>query len=153
LEISERGKKRISETVTKPPVGNTAIDGGGLLEAETHPFSRHSSVQNESAWACQWQTSTGRRGRAAWYRLGLGLSQRTTTGSGPNKIARSLTSPKTDDDGEEWPVHGIVSEDVGVFGISRYAHSSLSTHYNMLNAQPSLLSYEASLRHSFSPSC
>ena len=30
-EISERGKRRTSETVTKPPVGNTAIDGGGLL--------------------------------------------------------------------------------------------------------------------------
>jgi hypothetical protein len=40
-------------------------------------------------------------------------------GSGPNKIARSPTPPETDDDGEEWPVHGIVGEDVDVFGISR----------------------------------
>lgn len=41
-------------------------------------------------------------------------------GSGPNKIARSPTPPGTDDDGEEWPVHGIVGEDVDVFGISSY---------------------------------
>lgn len=56
----------------------------------------------------------------------LGLSQPSTTmGSGPNKIARSPTPPETDDDGEEWPVHGIVGEDVDVFGISRYARISL----------------------------
>jgi len=41
-------------------------------------------------------------------------------GSAPNKIARSPTPPETDDDGEEWPVHGIVGEDVDVFGISSY---------------------------------
>jgi hypothetical protein len=45
-------------------------------------------------------------------------------GSGPNKIARSPTPPETDDDGEEWPVHGIVGEDVDAFGISRYAHNT-----------------------------
>jgi hypothetical protein len=70
----------------------------------------------------------GRRGRAPPYRLGLGLSQRGTMVSGPNKISRSPTPPETDDDGEEWPVHGIVGEDVDVFGISRYAHPSL-LHY------------------------
>jgi hypothetical protein len=62
----------------------------------------------------------GRRGRAPPFRLGL--SQPKTMGSGPNKIARSPTPPETDDDGEEWPVHGIVGEDVDAFGISRYAH-------------------------------
>jgi len=38
-----------------------------------------------------------------------------------DKIARSPTPPDTDDEGEdiEWPVHGIVGEDVDVFGISR----------------------------------
>jgi hypothetical protein len=39
-----------------------------------------------------------------------------------DKIARSPTPPDTDDeaeDGEEWPVHGIVGEDVDVFGVSR----------------------------------
>jgi histone-lysine N-methyltransferase SUV39H len=41
--------------------------------------------------------------------------------SGPNKISRSPTRPEPDDDGEEWPVHGIVGEDVDVFGISRYS--------------------------------
>jgi histone-lysine N-methyltransferase SUV39H len=40
--------------------------------------------------------------------------------SGPNKISRSPTPPEPDDDGEEWPVHGIVGEDVDVFGISSY---------------------------------
>jgi hypothetical protein len=64
----------------------------------------------------------GRRGRAPPFKLGL--SQPRTMGSGPNRIARSPTPPETDDDGEEWPVHGIVGEDVDVFGISRYAHPS-----------------------------
>src|SRR6266850_2082469 len=44
-------------------------------------------------------------------------------GSKSDKIARSPTPPETDDeadDGEEWPVHGIVGEDVDVFGVSRY---------------------------------
>ena len=38
-----------------------------------------------------------------------------------DKIARSPTPPDTDDEGGdiEWPVHGIVGEDVDVFGISR----------------------------------
>ena len=38
-----------------------------------------------------------------------------------NKIARSPTPPDTDDEGGdiEWLVHGIVGEDVDVFGISR----------------------------------
>jgi hypothetical protein len=35
-------------------------------------------------------------------------------------IARSPSPPELEDDGEEWPVHGIVGEDVDVFGISRY---------------------------------
>jgi len=68
-------------------------------------------------------------------------------GSGPNKIARSPTPPETDDDGEEWPVHGIVGEDVDVFGISRYAHTSLTIQLFLHNN--SLLSYEASLRQPF----
>jgi hypothetical protein len=37
-------------------------------------------------------------------------------------IARSPSPPEPDDDGEEWPVHGIVGEDVDVFGISRYIY-------------------------------
>ncbi|KAI9453438.1 hypothetical protein F5148DRAFT_1232961 [Russula earlei] len=37
-----------------------------------------------------------------------------------DKIARSPTPPEPDDDDEEWPVHGIVGEDIDVFGISRY---------------------------------
>jgi len=62
-----------------------------------------------------------RRGRAPPFRLGLSQPQlRRAMGSGPNRIARSPTPPDTDDDGEEWPVHGIVGEDVDVFGISSY---------------------------------
>jgi hypothetical protein len=78
----------------------------------------------------------GWRGRAPPFRpfrLGLGLSQRRTMGPAPNKIARSPTPPETDDDGEEWPVHGIVGEDVDVFGISRYAHTSPPTHLSKLS--------------------
>ncbi|KAI9463393.1 hypothetical protein F5148DRAFT_197179 [Russula earlei] len=37
-----------------------------------------------------------------------------------DKIARSPTPPEPDDDDEEWPVHGIVGEDIDVFGISSY---------------------------------
>ncbi|KAH9988305.1 hypothetical protein BJV77DRAFT_1070141 [Russula vinacea] len=37
-----------------------------------------------------------------------------------SKISRSPTPPEPDDDGEEWPVHGIVGEDVDVFGIPSY---------------------------------
>jgi len=76
-----------------------------------------------------------RRGRGGKPRLGappfrLGLSQPRKMGSGPDKnhkIARSPTPPETDDDGEEWPVHGIVGEDVDVFGISSYAHHTFLT--------------------------
>jgi hypothetical protein len=49
----------------------------------------------------------------------LRLSYTRAMSSGPDKTARSPTPPETDDDGEEWPVHGIVGEDVDVFGISR----------------------------------
>ncbi|KAF8479076.1 hypothetical protein DFH94DRAFT_747477 [Russula ochroleuca] len=49
------------------------------------------------------------------------LSRTRAMSSGPNKISRSPTRPEPDDDGEEWPVHGIVGEDVDVFGISRYS--------------------------------
>ena len=38
-----------------------------------------------------------------------------------HQISRSPTPPEPDDDGEEWPVHGIVGEDIDVFGISRYS--------------------------------
>lgn len=61
--------------------------------------------------------------------------------SGPSRIVRSPTPPETDDDGEEWPVHGIVGEDVDVFGISRYAHISLKNltarlkSHSLLSAQ------------------
>lgn len=40
-----------------------------------------------------------------------------------HQISRSPTPPEPDDDGEEWPVHGIVGEDIDVFGISRYEHT------------------------------
>ena len=75
--------------------------------------------------------NSSRRGRAPPFTLGL-KQQPRTMGSGSNKIARSPTPPETDDDGEEWPVHGIVGEDVDVFGISRYdVHTtSPSTHYS-----------------------
>jgi hypothetical protein len=48
-------------------------------------------------------------------------------GSKSDKIARSPTPPETDDDEEdsEWPVHGIVGEDVDVFGISRYGQQTV----------------------------
>ena len=44
------------------------------------------------------------------------------TKSDKDKIARSPTPPETEDEGDdiEWPVHGIVGEDVDVFGISRF---------------------------------
>jgi len=57
-------------------------------------------------------------------------------GSKSDKIARSPTPPETDDDEEdsEWPVHGIVGEDVDVFGISRYGQQTVlkSSHPNSL---------------------
>ncbi len=37
----------------------------------------------------------------------------------PREIRRS-PSPQEEDDGEEWPVYGIVGEDVDVFGNSMY---------------------------------
>ena len=92
-------------------------------------FGRYSSSQDIHLWFRKMNQrgrekrgrgrppKRGFRGRAPPFRLGL--SQPKTMGSGPNKIARSPTPPETDDDGEEWPVHGIVGEDVDVFGISR----------------------------------
>jgi hypothetical protein len=46
-----------------------------------------------------------------------------------DKIARSPTPPDTDDEGGdiEWPVHGIVGEDVDVFGVSRSVVKQKST--------------------------
>jgi hypothetical protein len=35
-------------------------------------------------------------------------------------ICRSPSPPEADDGEEEWPVYGVVGEDVDVFGISRY---------------------------------
>ena len=35
-------------------------------------------------------------------------------------IRRSPSPPEEDDGEEEWPVYGVVGEDVDVFGISRY---------------------------------
>ncbi|KAH9043005.1 hypothetical protein EDB84DRAFT_1472449 [Lactarius hengduanensis] len=35
-------------------------------------------------------------------------------------ICRSPSPPEADDGDEEWPVYGVVGEDVDVFGISRY---------------------------------
>ena len=40
--------------------------------------------------------------------------------SDSDMIVRSPSPPEPDDDGDEWPVHGIVGEDVDVFGISKY---------------------------------
>jgi hypothetical protein len=48
-------------------------------------------------------------------------------------IARSPTPPEPDDDGEEWPVHGIVGEDIDVFGNSMYAQP-ISFTSNLLNS-------------------
>ena len=50
-------------------------------------------------------------------------------GSKSDKIARSPTPPETydDEEGSEWPVHGIVGEDVDVFGISRYGQQTNCT--------------------------
>jgi hypothetical protein len=42
-------------------------------------------------------------------------------------IARSPSPPEADDDEDEWPVYGVVGEDVDVFGISRCV---LSTDFN-----------------------
>ena len=53
------------------------------------------------------------------FSFGLTRIQPRTMSPGPSRIARSPTPPETDDDGEEWPVHGIVGEDVDVFGVSR----------------------------------
>lgn len=35
-------------------------------------------------------------------------------------ICRSPSPPEADDGEDEWPVYGVVGEDVDVFGISRY---------------------------------
>ena len=49
------------------------------------------------------------------------ILNRTRAMGSDNKISRSPTPPEPDDDGEEWPVHGIVGEDIDVFGIPRYS--------------------------------
>lgn len=64
-------------------------------------------------------------------------------------IARSPTPPETDDeadDGEEWPVHGIVGEDVDVFGVSRYdrryrkqSTSHFSSLFSVMRQAPTTL--------------
>ena len=87
------------------------------------------------------------RGRAPPFRLGL--SQPSTMGSGPNKIARSPTPPETDDDGEEWPVHGIVGEDVDVFGISRCAQTSLLINITTSKLDPLFAQLRGKLRPLF----
>lgn len=69
-------------------------------------------------------------------------------GSNFDKIARSPTPPETDDDGEEWPVHGIVGEDIDVFGISRCVAAAIIDS----SIDHPYFSYEASqLSFSFSP--
>jgi hypothetical protein len=64
--------------------------------------------------------------------------------SGSEMIARSPSPPEPDDDGEEWPVHGIVGEDVDVFGKSRYAPHRISFKFTPSH-EFSLPSYEASI--------
>lgn len=47
-------------------------------------------------------------------------------------ITRSPSPPEADDGGDdEWPVYGIVGEDVDVFGNSRYV---LRAHFTTLQA-------------------
>jgi hypothetical protein len=53
-------------------------------------------------------------------------------------IARSPSPPEEDDGEEEWPVYGVVGEDVDVFGISRYM---LGTYFTKL-LTPNDYSYE-----------
>ena len=60
-----------------------------------------------------------RAGRKAPPPLRPSRARARAMSSEQNKISRSPTPPEPDDDGEEWPVHGIVGEDVDVFGISR----------------------------------
>lgn len=65
-------------------------------------------------------------------------------GSKP-KISRSPSPQEADDGEDEWPVYGVVGEDVDVFGISRYVLDKYFTKWQTLN---NLLnhSYEASAR-------
>ena len=65
------------------------------------------------------------------------------TCDGDEMIARSPSPPELEDDGEEWPVHGIVGEDVDVFGISKYVCIIFPVHPILL--QSTLPSYEVNL--------
>ena len=72
--------------------------------------------------ACKWTRASLLhvwRKRATAAQLFLHRRQSMGSSTRADKIARSPTPPESDDDGEEWPVHGIVGEDVDVFGISR----------------------------------
>jgi hypothetical protein len=119
--------------VTKPPVKNAAIDGGTAVKAKTHPFSelivdygifRVSKTEGYQPFVAihRFRMYAGEpRGRRAGRKAPPPrLNCPTSMGSGPDKTARSPTPPEADDDGEEWPVQGIVGEDVDVFGFSRY---------------------------------
>jgi hypothetical protein len=71
------------------------------------------------------------------------------TSDNDEMIARSPSPPELDDDGEEWPVHGIVGEDVDVFGTSKYVLFRPFTPFILL--QSTLPSYEVNYFF-FSPS-
>ena len=146
--------------MTKPPVENAGYRRRRItIEAKTHPFSeliddwgiflvsmikgyrqplfgKYSFQKDIHRFRMKKRgrgRPPGRRGRAPPFRLGLGLSQRKPMVSALDRIARSPTPPETDDDGEEWPVHGIVGEDVDVFGISRYCKLMPPPFYRKLN--------------------
>jgi len=59
-------------------------------------------------------------------------------------LCRSPSPPEADDGEDEWPVYGVVGEDVDVFGFSRYVLGH--THFHQVATQLLAHSYEASAR-------
>ena len=58
-------------------------------------------------------------------------------------ICRSPSPPEADDGEEEWPVYGVVGEDVDVFGNSRYM---LGTYFKSQSKSQTLNSYSYEIR-------
>jgi hypothetical protein len=76
----------------------------------------------------------------------MDASRAMVSKSNKDKIARSPTPPDTDEDeGEdvEWPVHGIVGEDVDVFGISRFVIMKNGSPTSLLKRLPKKASRQA----------
>lgn len=76
----------------------------------------------------------------------MDASRAMVSKSNKDKIARSPTPPDTDEDeGDdvEWPVHGIVGEDVDVFGISRFVIMKNGSPTSLLKRLPKKASRQA----------